>query len=138
MTSMKVKLKPVGEQVMVLTGATSGIGLVTARMAARKGAKLVLAARNVEALRKLAKELTETGTDVVVQRTDVASGEEINKLADLAIKRHGRVDTWINNAGVSIYGRVDDVPSADSRRPFETNFWGVVNGSLAAVRRMRG
>jgi len=134
---MKVKLKPVAEQVIVLTGATSGIGLVTARMAGQKGAKLVLAARNGDALRKLAEELEGKGTDVVVQQTDVANGEEINRLAHTAIEQHGRIDTWINNAGVSIYGRLDDVPSADSRRLFETNFWGVVNGSLAAVKRMR-
>src|SRR2546421_4983856 len=113
MASMKIKLKPLGEQVIVLTGATSGIGLVTARSAAEKGAKLVLAARNLEALRALAKELIENGSDVVVQRTDVANGEEINQLADVAMDRHGRIDTWINNAGVSIYGRLDDVPSAD-------------------------
>src|SRR5437016_5720274 len=117
---MKTKLKSLGEQVIVLTGATSGIGLVTDRMASDRGARLVLAARNQDALRKLADELHEKGADVVVQRTDVANGEDIKKLADLAVDSFGRIDTWINNAGVSIYGKLDDVPSADSRRLFET------------------
>lgn len=137
MAALKIKLKPLAEQVIVLTGATSGIGLVTARSAAEKGAKLVVAARNPDALKKLASELHEHGVPVVYHRTDVANGEDIKRLADVAIENFGRIDTWVNNAGVSIYGKLDDVPSADSRRLFETNFWGVVNGSLAAARKMR-
>ena len=134
---MKISLKRIADQVIVLTGATSGIGLVTARMAAEKGAKLVLAARNADTLSTLADELSRENGNIIFEKVDVASGEDIKRLADRAVDRFGRIDTWVNNAGVSIYGRLDDVPSADSRRLFETNFWGVVNGSLAAARRMR-
>jgi len=58
-------------------------------------------------------------------------------VAQEAISRFGRFDTWVNNAGVSIYGRLDEVSEADSRRLFDTNFWGVVNGSLVALPYLR-
>lgn len=135
---MKTQLKPIDEQVIVLTGATSGIGLVTARMAAEQGATLALAARNSDALDKLGAEITGNGGTAIVHVIDVANEGDMNAFADRVVDTYGRIDTWINNAGVSIYGKLDDVPSEDSRRLFETNFWGVVNGSLAAARKMRG
>jgi short-subunit dehydrogenase len=61
----------------------------------------------------------------------------MDRLAQAAIDRFGRIDTWINNAGVSIYGRLEEVSEADSRKLFDTNFWGVVNGSLAALPHLR-
>jgi short-subunit dehydrogenase len=67
---------------------------------------------------------------------DVANESDIKRAADAAESNFGRIDTWINNAGVSIYGKLEDVPDEDSRRLFETNFWGTVNGSLIAARRM--
>jgi short-subunit dehydrogenase len=128
--------KPLGEQVIVLTGATSGIGLVTARMAAQKGARLVLVARNEEALAKLADEIKESGGEAIYISTDVSKESQVRRVADSAEEAFGKIDTWVNNAGVSIYGKLEDVPDADSRRLFETNFWGVVNGSLIAAKRM--
>jgi short-subunit dehydrogenase len=134
---MALKLKPVGEQVIVLTGATSGIGLVTARMAGKRGAKLVLISRNEEALSKLTWELISEGANAGYVVADVADDEQLRNAADEAIKEYGRIDTWINDAGVSIYGKLMDVPHEDSRRLFETNFWGVVNGSVIAVKHLR-
>lgn len=130
-------LKKIGSQVIVLTGASSGVGLVTARKAARLGAKLVLVARSEESLQKLAEELREHGTEVIIVKADVGKQEEVAHAAQMAIERFGGFDTWINNAGVTIFGRHGDVPLEDQRRLFDTNYWGVVHGSLAAAAHLR-
>ena len=134
---MSVSLKKINEQVIVITGATSGVGLVTARQAARRGARLVLAARTEPALKQLAAELTGRGTEVVYVVADVGDEEQVRSIAQAAVMRFGGFDTWINNAGVSIYGRAEDIPLADQKRLFDTNFWGVVNGSLVAVEHLK-
>jgi short-subunit dehydrogenase len=131
-----MKLKKVSEQVIVITGATSGIGLTTARMAARKGAKLVLVARNEDALRQLADEINSTGSRAVYAAADVADENALRRAADVSINEYGRFDTWVNNAGCTIYGRITEVPVADMRRLFETNFWGFVYGSRIAVEHL--
>jgi len=130
------KQKPLAEQTIVLTGATSGIGLVTARMAADRGARLVLVARNEDALNRLVDEIRSDGGQAIAVATDVSKESQVKNIARQAIETFGSIDTWINNAGVSIYGKLEDVPDADSRRLFETNFWGVVNGSLIAAKHM--
>jgi len=130
--------KPLREQVIVLTGASSGIGLATAQAAARAGARLVLAARSEETLRDICERLNAMGgTEVVPVVADVGVRQDVQRIALTAIERFGRIDTWVNNAGVSIYGRIDQVSEEDSRRLFDTNFWGVVNGSLAALPHLR-
>jgi short-subunit dehydrogenase len=134
---MSVQLKPLNEQVIVITGATSGIGLVTARMAAKRGAKLVLCARNQTALQELVAELNASGAEAIDLVADVGRLEEVEHLASEALRHFGRIDTWINNAGVSIYGRVFEVPLDDQRQLFETNYWGLVHGSLVAARHLR-
>ena len=132
-----MKLKPVKQQVIVITGATSGIGLVTARRAAERGARLVLTARNEDALERLTRELQSLGCEAIHIAGDVGDPETLLKVADAAIRRFGGFDTWVNNAGVSVYGRLDEVPLADKRRVFDTNFWGVVHGCRAAVPHLR-
>jgi short-subunit dehydrogenase len=122
---------------MVITGATSGIGLTTARMAAKSGAKLVLAARDRQALDQLAAELADSGAEALAVPADVGVQAEVQALGEAAVRRFGRVDTWVNNAGISIYGRLEDVPQADQEQLFQTNFWGVVHGSLVALRLMK-
>ena len=134
---MATKLKPLASQVIVITGATSGIGLTTVRMAARRGAKLVLAARDAEALDSLAEEIRQGGGEALAFPIDVGVQQQVEALGKAAIERFGRIDTWINNAGISIYGRHEDVPLADQERLFQTNFWGVVHGSLTALSLMK-
>lgn len=134
---MGIKLKSLAEQTIVITGATSGIGLTTARMAAERGAKLVLAARNEDALEKLTDEINSSGGEAIFVGADVGNEGDINKIAAEAIVKFGNFDTWINNAGVSIYGKMEDVPTKDFRQLFETNFWGVVYGSLTAARHLK-
>lgn len=133
---MKIQLKKLADQVVVITGATSGIGLVTARMAARRGAKLVLAARNESALQKLISEEEFSDGNAICVKTDVANVTDVRRVACKAVEAFGRIDAWINNAGVSVYGRITDVPTDDHRRVFETNYWGVVNGTRTAVERI--
>lgn len=131
---MTILLKPLQEQVMVITGASSGIGLVTARMAAKKGAKLVLAARNEDALRQLVEEIRKSGGQAIYVVADVGKEEDVDRIAETAIAEFGRFDTWVNNAGVSIFGSCEEVTIPDMKRMFDTNFWGVVYGSREAVR----
>ncbi len=132
-----MRLKPLSQQVIVITGATSGIGLTTARMAAARGAQLVVAARDAKALQELEDQLRQRGAEALGVPTDVGSKDEVKALAQAALARFGRIDTWINNAGISIFGRLEDVSTADSERLFQTNFWGVVNGSLEAVQHLK-
>jgi len=134
---MKVSLKKLPEQVMVVTGATSGIGLTTARMAAAEGVALVLAARDGGALAQLATELEAAGVQVLAVPTDVGVRAQVEQLGQAAIDRFGRINTWVNNAGVSIFGRHEQVTEEDWHRLFQTNFWGVVHGSLEALKHMR-
>ncbi|TFL19937.1 SDR family oxidoreductase [Jannaschia formosa] len=132
---MTLSFKPLSDQVIVLTGATSGIGLATARLLSREGARLVLVARGEDALETLAEELGAECTLAVP--TDVAEAGSVERVAERAVARFGHVDTWINDAGVAIYGKVEDVPLEDHRRLFETNYWGVVHGTLTALRLFR-
>ncbi|MDT7688975.1 MAG: hypothetical protein QOE46_1734 [Acidobacteriota bacterium] len=134
---MEVKLKKLSEQVMVITGASSGIGLVTARAAAALGAKLVVAARAEDALKSLVEEIRSAGGEAVHVVADVGREADVRRIAETALERFGRIDTWVNNAGVSIYGKLQDTSVEDMRRLFETNFWGMVYGSLVAAETLR-
>src|SRR5688572_7867140 len=104
--TMKLKLKKLEDQVIVITGASSGIGLATARLAAESKAKLVLAARNDEALETLVQEIRSKGGEAIPVDADVSQKSEVRRIANDAIERFGRIDTWVNNAGVSVYGKL--------------------------------
>ena len=133
-----MQLKNVSEQTLVITGATSGIGLTTARRAARAGARLVLVARNETALRQLADEINaDDKRQAIYYPADVADEAALRGVAAAAAEAFGGFDTWINNAGVSIYGKIEEIASDDMRRLFDTNFWGVVYGSRVAAQFLR-
>ena len=129
--------KPIGEQVLVITGASSGIGLVTARRAAAQGARVVLAARNQADLSNAVAIIRDSGGRAVYQVCDVADAKQVDALADRAIAEFGGFDTWVNNAAVSIYGLSTEIALEDLRRQFDVNYWGSVHGMLAAVRHLR-
>ncbi len=133
---MNISLKPLCSQVIVITGASSGIDLVTARMAARQGAKLVLAARNEDALRQLVKEIRKPGGEAIYVVADVGQ-EDVNRIAEAVIASFGGFDTWVNNAGISIFGRCLEVSIPDMKRMFDTNFWGAVYGSRVAANHFK-
>ena len=134
---MRFNLKPIQEQVIVITGASSGIGMATALRAGEFGAKVVLAARSENALLSVVDQIKLKGGEAIHVAADVANRDHVERVARAAIDRFGRFDTWVNDAGVAIYGRLDQVTDEDSRRLFDVNFWGVVNGSLVALDHLR-
>jgi len=131
-------LKRVCEQVIVITGASSGIGLTTARMAARLGARVVAAARSKQTVQQLADEITGSGGEAIGVVADVGNLEDVQRIARAALDRFGGFDTWVNNAGVGIHSEILKTPIEDERRLFETNYWGTVYGSRVAAEHLRG
>jgi NAD(P)-dependent dehydrogenase (short-subunit alcohol dehydrogenase family) len=136
--SMTPTLKPINEQVVVITGASSGIGLVTAKRAAARGARVVLAARNEADLRAATDAIRRAGGRAIFVVADVADAAQVENIAAAAVREFGRIDTWVNNAAVSMYGRIMDVSIEDMRRQFDINYWGQVYGSRVAVPHLLG
>ena len=134
---MNIKLKPISDQIVVITGASSGIGLATARLAAERGAKLVLAARSEGALTQLVGEIRSKGGQAIHVVADVGREDDVRRIAEAAEAAFGRFDTWVNNAGIGLYGRIEETPVDDMRKQMETNYWSQVYGSLEAVRHLR-
>ena len=134
---MGVKLKRIEDQVVVITGASSGIGLATAKMAAELGARVVLAARDPEGLASARVEIEGAGGRAITVIADVANFAEVRTIAQRATEAFGGFDTWVNNAGLSIYGPIEEVPVEDARRLFDVNYWGIVHGSLTAIAHLK-
>ncbi|MFC4548952.1 MULTISPECIES: SDR family oxidoreductase [Halorussus] len=134
---MSVELEPLEEQVIVITGASSGIGLTTARMAAERGARVVLAARSEDALEELTDEIRREGGQAAYVVADVRDRDDVRKIAETAEAEFGGFDTWVNVAGAFLYGRLDETPIEDMRDQFETNVWGLLYGSLEAADRLK-
>lgn len=124
-------------QVVVLTGAGSGIGRETAVQFARAGADLVLAARNEDALQSLSNEVERLGGTALVVPTDVSDFVQVQALATRAVERFGRIDTWVNNASVSMYGTVEQTEVAEIRRLIDVNLMGEIHGMKAALPHLR-
>lgn len=132
---MSVQLKPLSDQVIVITGASSGNGLATAREAVERGARVVIAARNAEALERVGSEL---GHDkVALCPADVSREDDVERIAQVAIDRFDGFDSWVNNAAAATYGRIEDVSMEDHRRIFDVNYFGLLTGSLVAARHLR-
>ncbi|MBE7219482.1 MAG: SDR family NAD(P)-dependent oxidoreductase [Caulobacteraceae bacterium] len=126
--------KPLARQSIVVTGASSGIGLATARKAAKAGAAVLLVARDETALKAAADEIRRAGGRAEVCPADVSSEDEVNRVVDAAAHLLGGFDTWVNDAGVGLYGDLQDLPTDEHRRMFDVNYWSQVYGSKAAVR----
>jgi len=130
-------LQSIAGKTFVITGASSGFGRGVAVKLASQGANVVLAARRTELLDEVAAEATAAGGTPLVVTTDVSKPEDIRKLADAAIARFGRIDVWINNAGVGAIGRFEDIPVEDHSRLIDVNLKGVIYGSHAAMRQFK-
>ncbi len=134
---MRLKLKPLADQVIVITGASSGIGLSTAYKAAERGAMVVLASRNAEVLAEIQRQIEAKGGKAMHVVADVGKREDVERIATEAVAAFGRIDTWVNNAGTGVFGRLMDVSDEDHRQIFETNFWGLVYGTTTAARYLK-
>lgn len=135
---MSVRLKPIAEQRIVITGATSGIGLAIAEAASAAGARVMLAARNEAELIAVQERLTAEGGDVGVLAIDVGDADYAERLAAATLTRFGGFDTWVNDAAAATYGTLAETPLADHRRVFDVGYWGTVNGAMAALAHLRG
>jgi short-subunit dehydrogenase len=128
--------RPLSEQVVVITGASQGIGRETALLLASRGAAIVGAARNEEALATLVDEITASGGRAEPVVADVADPAAVERIADRAIERFGRIDTWVNNAAVSVYAHVDELTAEEIERVVRVNLLGQIHGSKVAADRM--
>jgi len=130
-------VRPLSEQVIVITGASSGIGRATALAAAGQGARLVLAARGEDALEATRGAVEDAGGEALAVPTEVADAGQVRALGRHAVERFGRIDTWVNAAAVSVYGEFLDLPVEEFRRVVDVNLMGTVYGTKVALDQMR-
>jgi NAD(P)-dependent dehydrogenase (short-subunit alcohol dehydrogenase family) len=129
--------KPVSEQVVVVVGASSGIGRATALELAAQGARVVVAARSADDLDGLVREITDAGGSALAVPTDITQPEQLRLLAAAAASRYGRIDTWVNVAATAVYGRVEQIPNEDYERVLQVNALGHVYATKAALPHLR-
>jgi len=129
--------RPLEDAVVAITGASSGIGRAAALRFARRGSSLALCARSLEALERTASECEAAGARVLARPLNVADEAAVERFADEAVERFGRIDVWVNNAGVIAYGEFLEIPADVFRRVLETNLMGQVHGARAALKRFR-
>jgi NAD(P)-dependent dehydrogenase (short-subunit alcohol dehydrogenase family) len=132
-----VKKKPLVEQVVVVTGASSGLGRAIARGAGERGAKVVLTARSEEALRNCASEIERAGSEALAVPADCAEQEQVEQVVAQAVERFGRIDTYVANAIVTVYAEAERLEPDELRRVIDVNFFGVVYGFWAALPHLR-
>jgi NAD(P)-dependent dehydrogenase (short-subunit alcohol dehydrogenase family) len=124
-------------KVVVVTGASSGIGRATAHAFAKEGAQLVLAARSSDQLEEVERECADLGVRAVAVPTDVGVWAEVEELAARAERDFGGFDAWVNDAGVMLLGRIDEAPVEDFERVIRTNLLGTSYGSRVAITHFR-
>jgi short-subunit dehydrogenase len=130
--------RPLEEAVVVITGASSGIGRAAGLRFARRGSSLAICARSLAPLEEAAEEFRAAGAaGVLVRDLDVADEPAVEALAAATVERFGRIDVWVNNAGTIAYGPFTEIPSDVFRGVIETNLMGQVHGARAALSRFR-
>ena len=132
-----MRKKPLSEQVVVVTGASSGLGRAIARGAGSRGAKVVVTARNSEALDNCVAEIERAGSEALAVPADCAEQEQVERVVAEAVGRFGRIDTYVANAIVTVYAEAERLEPDELRRVFDVNFFGVVYGFWAALPHLR-
>ncbi len=130
-------LRPISQQVIVITGASSGIGRETALRCARQGAAVVITARGDEALRTTEGEIARSGGRVLAIPADVADWNQVQMVAQRAAEQFGHIDTWVNNAAAGLYGAFGQIPVEEFRRIMDVNLMGQIHGAKAALPYLR-
>ena len=130
-------MRSLADQVVIITGASSGLGEATARRLARGGAKLVISARRAERLEALARELDPSGQRVLAIAADVTDAAGRQRLVDGALQKFGRIDALVNNAGYGTRGPVELVPVELIRRNFETNLFSLIALTQLVIPHLR-
>ncbi len=128
-----MSLKPLREQVVVVMGASSGIGREAALRFAGRGAKVVVSARGEPGLRSLVEEIREGGGEAAAVVADAAEFEQVEAVADRAAEEYGRLDTWVHVAGVGLFAAFEDTTPEEFRRVIDVNLMGQVHGAMAAL-----
>src|SRR5213592_729374 len=129
--------KPLSEQVLVVTGASSGLGRAIARAAGERGAKVVVTGRNEEALSNCVGEIEQAGSEALAVPADCAEQEQVERVVAQAVERFGRIDTYVANAIVTVYAEAERLAPEELRRVMDVNFFGVVYGYWAALPHLR-
>jgi NAD(P)-dependent dehydrogenase (short-subunit alcohol dehydrogenase family) len=132
-----MRLKPVNQQVVVVMGASSGIGRATALCFAAKGAQVVVAARNTKGIEALVAEIRRKGGTAVAVTADVSDAEQVKHVAHQAIAEYGRIDTWAHVSGVVVWAPFEDTRSKELRRVLDVNLVGPMHGAQAALPHLR-
>jgi NAD(P)-dependent dehydrogenase (short-subunit alcohol dehydrogenase family) len=132
-----VPKKPLSEQVLVVTGASSGLGRAIARLAGERGAKVVVTARNEEALANCVAEIERAGSEALAVPGDVTDQEQVQRVVAEAVERFGRIDTYVANAIVTVYAEAARLEPEELRRVWEVNFFGAVYGFWAVLPHLR-
>lgn len=130
-------LKPIHQQVVVVFGASSGIGRETAIQFARKGAKVVVAARGEDGLKSLVESIRNFGGEAIYQVADTAEYEQVQAVAVRAVGEYGTLDTWVHCAGVSLYATFENTSPEEFRRVLEVNLLGQIYGAKAALPHLK-
>lgn len=123
-------------EIIVVTGASAGLGRATARAFARRGARIGLLARGRDGLEAAQREVESLGGQAIVLPTDVADADQVAEAADIVERQFGPIDVWINNAMVSVFSPVKEMTPEEYKRVTEVTYLGVVYGTLAALKRM--
>jgi NAD(P)-dependent dehydrogenase (short-subunit alcohol dehydrogenase family) len=132
-----MKLKPVGEQVVVVMGASSGIGRETALRLAKRGAEVVVAARSEAGLRTLEDEIRELGGEAKAVVADVCEFEQVEAVAQSAVEEYGRLDTWVHLAAAGLFAPFDQTQPEEFKRVVDVDLMGQVYGAMAALPRIK-
>lgn len=133
----KLKLKPLEEQIVVIMGASSGIGRETAKRFAARGAKVVVSARTDEGLASLVEEIKGEGGEATSFPADVTEYTQVKAVADRTVERYGRIDTWAHVAGVALYGMFDTMKPEEFKQIVDTDLTGMAYGAMAALPHLK-